>query len=301
MLVESTGAVKTACKGVEMPRFTLDAASECEMPKPMPTQEKRNPRTPAPRAPSRPAQSKTRARPGRPRKTTSDVDVRERILDVAEELFAKNGYEAVATRAVAKQAGANAAMIHYYFNSKRRLFDAVFARRAAVLNQERMVAFDRYEKKARGAVTVEGAIEAFLRPVLAKLDGGEPGWRNYLELVAQVANKHEWGGAVMTKSFDPVIERLIGLIARALPEARQQDLFWAYHFLSGALLLTLSETDRIDRLSKGECRSTDVSAIEPRLVQFAAAGFRQVCSVASEPPRRQKKSRSALSSRGDAS
>jgi len=136
--------------------------------------------------------------------------------------------------------------------------------------------------------------------VLAKLDAGEAGWRNYLELVAQVANKHEWGGAVMTKSFDPVIERLIGLIAKALPEARQQDLYWAYHFLSGALLLTLSETDRIDRLSKGACRSTDVSAIEPRLVQFAAAGFRQVCRVTSEPPRRAR-SRPALSSRGDAS
>jgi AcrR family transcriptional regulator len=220
---------------------------------------------------------KPRARPGRPRKSTVDVDVRERILDVAEELFAKQGYEAVATRAVATQAGATAAMIHYYFNSKRELFDAVFARRAAVLNQERLAAFDRYEKKARGAVTVEGAIAAFLRPVLAKLVAGDPGWRNYLELVAQVANKHEWGGAVMTKSFDPVIERLIDLIAKALPQARKRDLFWAYHFLSGALLLTLSETDRIDRLSKGVCRSTDIAAIEPRLVQFAAAGFKQVC------------------------
>jgi AcrR family transcriptional regulator len=203
--------------------------------------------------------------------------VRERILDVAEELFAKQGYEAVATRAVATQAGATAAMIHYYFNSKRELFDAVFARRAAVLNKERMAAFDSYEKKARGTVTVEGAIAAFLRPVLARLSAGEPGWRYYLELVAQVANKHEWGGAVMTKSFDPVIERLIDLIARALPHAQKHDLYWAYHFLSGALLLTLSETDRIDRLSKGVCRSTDVAAIEPRLVGFAAAGFRQVC------------------------
>jgi hypothetical protein len=83
----------------------------------------------------------------------------------------------------------------------------------------------------------------------------------------------------MTRSFDPVIQRLIDIIRKALPEASEVNLYWAYHFLSGALLLTLSETDRIDRLSKGKCRSTDIAAIEPRMVQFAAAGFRRVCGA----------------------
>jgi AcrR family transcriptional regulator len=219
----------------------------------------------------------SRTGPGRPARNGGDIDVRERILDVAEEQFAKRGFEAVSTRAVAREVGATPAMIHYYFNSKRELFDAVFARRADVVNKERMAALDAYEAAAGDAVTVEAAIAAFLRPVLNKLDTGGPGWRNYLALVAQVGNFHEWGGAVMTQSFDPVIQRLISIIRKALPDTPDEELYWAYHFLSGALLLTLSETDRIDRLSKGKCRSTDIAAIEPRLVQFAAAGFRRVC------------------------
>jgi hypothetical protein len=81
----------------------------------------------------------------------------------------------------------------------------------------------------------------------------------------------------MTQSFDPVVQRLISLVGKAFPDARKEDLYWGYHFLSGALLLTLSETDRIDRLSGGRCRSDDIEAIEPRLVEFAAAGFRRVC------------------------
>ena len=113
---------------------------------------------------------------------------------------------------------------------------------------------------------------------LVKFEEGE-GWRNYLSLVAQVGNRHEWGGEVMTRSFDPVIQRLIAIIRKALPKASDIDLYWAYHFLSGALLLTLSETDRIDRLSGGRCRWTDIAAIEPRMVQFAAAGFRRVCGA----------------------
>jgi AcrR family transcriptional regulator len=233
-----------------------------------------------------------RARPGRPPKNNGgDVDVRERILDVAEEQFAKRGYEAVSTRGVARDAGATAAMIHYYFNSKRALFDAVIARRADVVNRERMAELNAYAAEAGDELTVEGAIAAFLRPVLAKLDSGEPGWRHYLALIAQVANTHEWGGAVMTNSFDPVVQRLIDLIGKALPDAKPENLYWSYHFLSGALVLTLSETDRIDRLSKGRCHSTDIAAIEPRLIQFAAAGFRQVTAADGQARKPAKKRR----------
>lgn len=50
-------------------------------------------------------------------------------------------------------------------------------------------------------------------------------------------------------------------------------------------MLTLSETDRINRLSKGLCDSTDVASIEPRLIEFAAAGFKRVCEASfGEPP-----------------
>ncbi len=235
-------------------------------------------RTEAPR-PS-PARAGGRAKPGRPPRAL-DQDLRERILDVAEQQFSNHGYDAVSTRAVAKAAGATSAMIHYYFSTKRELFDAVFARRADVINAERMAALDGYDSAAGAHVTVEGALEAFLAPALAKLQESE-GWRAYLALVAQVGNKHEWGGEVMTRSFDPVIQRLIAIIRKAMPEAGDVDLYWAYHFLSGALLLTLSETDRIDRLSDGKCRSTDVAAILPRMVQFAAAGFRSVCGAAAK-------------------
>jgi AcrR family transcriptional regulator len=228
-------------------------------------------------APQTAAGPETKSGPGRPRRLEADGALRERILDVAEEQFAKLGYEAVSTRAVAQAAGATASMIHYYFSTKRRLFDAVFSRRAEVLNADRMAAFDAYARASGANVTVEGAIAAFLAPVLSKLALGEPGWRNYLSLVAQVGNKQAWGGEVMTRSFDPVIRRLIDLIRKALPGCPEVELFWAYHFLSGALLLTLSETDRIDRLSEGQCRSTDIAAIQPRLVAFAAGGFRSVC------------------------
>ena len=60
---------------------------------------------------------------------TKMVDKREHILDTAENLFAEFGYEGTSTRALAKEAGVNVAMISYYFGSKEKLFEALVERR----------------------------------------------------------------------------------------------------------------------------------------------------------------------------
>ena len=218
-----------------------------------------------------------RARRGRPPKEVS-ADSRTAILDAAEALFSQHGFDAVTMREVARQARVDSALLHYYFGDKRGLFDAVFLRRAEILNAERLQALDRYEREAGAAMTLEGVMEAFLRPVLEPSTHRGPGWRNYFALVAQVNNTPVWGGETMTRYFDPVIHRLIDLVKKVLPEAADEDLYWSYHMLSGALTLTLGQTGRIDLLSGGLCRSDDLTSACDHLVPFAAAGFRAACT-----------------------
>lgn len=243
----------------------------------MPVQTRRRAEPLAEPAPAKPA------RVGRPLKDSRAKDAREAILDVAEERFSKHGFHGVTVREVATHAHVNTALIHYYFKSKRDLFDAVFLRRAEVVNSERIASMDAYEARLGDEVTVEGAIEAFLHPVLMRLHTGDEGWRNYFALVGLVNSTTAWGGEVMTRYFDPVIHRLIDLIQRALPEAAAEDLYWSYNFLSGSLTLSLAETGRIDRLSEGLCHSDDIPALEPRMIAYAAAGFREVCKTRRKP------------------
>ncbi len=55
--------------------------------------------------------------------TTDKLDKRQILLEVAEQLFAKHGYEAVSVRQLASEAGVNLAMVSYYFGSKDGLFE----------------------------------------------------------------------------------------------------------------------------------------------------------------------------------
>ena len=198
----------------------------------------------------------------------------DRILDAAEELFAKLGLYGVTIREIARRAKVDTALLHYYFGTKNGLFDAVLLRRAELLNKDRVAALQRCAE-VRGKPSVEAALEAFVGPVFEALRSGGRGWENYCALVAQVNNMPVRGAEIMTRYFDPVVLRLIELLRRALPAARDADLFWGYNMFTGALTLTISETGRIDRLSDGLCRSRDLDEAERQLVAYGAAGFRR--------------------------
>ncbi len=219
-----------------------------------------------------------KARRGRPPKHSRAGDTSEIILDVSEDLFSKHGFYGVTIREVAREAGVDTALLHYYFGTKKGLFDAVFLRRAEVLNRERLDSLDRYERAHPGAMTAEGVISAFLHPLAVWQATGGPGWKHYFALIAQANANPVWGGETMTRYFDPVIQRLVALLRTAIPGAQDEDLYWAYHNLSGALTLTLGETGRLDRLSGGLCRSGDVEVAYALMAKFAAAGFETLCS-----------------------
>jgi len=220
----------------------------------------------------------TKARGKRPTKAEQRAEMTEQILDVAEDLFSKHGLYGVTLKDVAKRVGVHHTLMNYYFQDKKRLFDEVFGRRAVVTSTRRMKALEEYEAASKGKPTVEGALRAFLDTDLdLYIQGGER-WKNYGALGAQVANTPEWGAELMDKHFDPVVLRLIGLLKRALPHCAEEDIFWGYHFVTGALLLTLARTGRIDKLSGGVCESEDFEAVKKRMAKFMAAGFLAICA-----------------------
>ncbi len=223
------------------------------------------------------AKAKTAAKTKTPRpKAQRREETTARILDVAERLFARDGLHGVTLKAVAKEAEVDTALLHYYFVDKNRLFETVFGRRADIVNRLRLDSLDAYERTHGDAMTVAGAIDAFLRPLFEYLDVRGEEWRSYAALVAQVNNTPLWGGNTMRQHFDPVIQRFIDILKRISPETPERQIYWFYHLLSGSLTLSLAQTGRIDTLSGGLCRSSELIAICDAMQAVFAGGFEAI-------------------------
>lgn len=86
------------------------------------------------------------------------TEAREKILNAAEEIFALRGFGGARTAEIARKAGVNKALLHYYFTNKEGLYQAVMDRLLFDLIQ---IAQDVLKKGLKGNALVEGLFDAF--------------------------------------------------------------------------------------------------------------------------------------------
>ena len=71
-----------------------------------------------------------------------EINTEQAILEAAEKEFLDKGYTLTKTTEIAKIAGVNHAMLHYYFRTKENLFDKVFQKKVALLANSFVPKFD---------------------------------------------------------------------------------------------------------------------------------------------------------------
>ena len=74
----------------------------------------------------RAARPPSRKTPRRVTKPPPDGETEERILEAARQVFIRRGTQGARMQEIAREAGVNQALLHYYFRSKERLAAAVF-------------------------------------------------------------------------------------------------------------------------------------------------------------------------------
>ncbi len=62
----------------------------------------------------------------------NDTTTEQKILEAAEDVFHEKGYDGARMQEIAEQAGINKGLLHYYFKTKDKLFEAIFS---AALNR----------------------------------------------------------------------------------------------------------------------------------------------------------------------
>jgi AcrR family transcriptional regulator len=201
------------------------------------------------------------------------TDTRERILDVAERLFADRGFPATTLRDITNEASVNLASVNYHFRSKEGLLAAVLERHLRPVNARRLELLNAIEAGAgKEAPNAEAVIRAFLSPPFQKRREWGARGDNFLRLMGRIHSEtHEEFRATFFQQFEEVFRRFGQAFQRALPNLEPTDVGWRMLFLVGSMAFTMAGGDSFAPI--GPDAKKDPDDVLESLIQFAAAGM----------------------------
>jgi AcrR family transcriptional regulator len=206
-------------------------------------------------------------------------NTKSKIMDVAEALFAKHGYEATSLRNITGAAKVNLAAVNYHFGGKETLLEAIYARRITPMNEERLSRLDALEK-AHDVVPVESIVTVFVDPALKLSRDREQSHfiallgRSYLEPTPIIQGK-------VRQMFDEVAERFKVAFSKSLPDVPPKELYWRMHFMVGVLAYCMAGTDMMRMIASSQISETNgPDLLIKRLVVFICHGMEAPMTVA---------------------
>ncbi|MGP0075412.1 MAG: TetR/AcrR family transcriptional regulator [Bryobacteraceae bacterium] len=200
------------------------------------------------------------------------MNTKDRILDTAERLFARDGFEATSLRAITAEAQVNLAAVNYHFQSKDALVQAVIGRRMGPINAQRLALLDAYEAEAGDApVPLDQIMDAFLRPIV-ELVGSHA--HQFVPLIGRLYTEPgDFAARIYEQQFEHMRQRFFPVLGRALPDLPRGELTWRVHFAVGAMAHTMAASKILELMSGGEADISDVRGTLARLKAFIIAGL----------------------------
>jgi len=121
--------------------------------------------------------------------------VREKLLDVAEELFCERGFERTSVRDLTTAVGCNVAAVNYHFGGKDKLYVEMFRRQMHRMFQRQREMIERLEKKPEA--TLEGLVRDTISVHIKAIEKKEKSAAVMKLLVREVLNQHVYKDEVV--------------------------------------------------------------------------------------------------------
>ena len=206
----------------------------------------------------------------------SQPDTKQRILDAAEHLFARNGYHATSLRGITTTADANLAAVNYHFGSKEALLEAVIVRRLDPLNEIRNSQLEALLQKAERAGELPSCREvlrAFVEPTLRLRQQGSEA-EDFIALIGRtLAEPRGIAMSIFLRHMQPLLQRIFQALALSLPALTEQDLFWRMHFTMGCLSHIMRCHERYSMVPDNVNIDLPVDELIEHFLDFTTAGM----------------------------
>jgi len=198
------------------------------------------------------------------------TDTRERLLDAAEDLFARRGYAGTSVRDIVGVAECNLAAVNYHFGGKRNLYREVFRRRVGAMREERLAAV---QETANDAEDLEATLRSFAVVFLAPLQEGTRARRPLRLMLREIADPLLPRGFLYQELILPVNRALAAAVGRAAPELSEREIRLCVQSFLGQLLHTMHARRLAAVDTEDPDQTLSTAELVDHVVRFTVAGI----------------------------
>ena len=209
--------------------------------------------------------------------TIIQKSARNRIIEVAIEVFTEHGYEHATLREICRRAGVNNAAVNYHFRDKEQLYSEVIDFAVGILQDTSP------ERGIDWSAPPEEQLRAYIRSVLGGLlDESRPSW--LIKLMSREMAKPQIMELVVEKAIGPSHSALLKIIKTLIgPCASERQIQNCAFSVGGQCFMYYHSKAMVDHLAT--CPIDNVAAVEhliEHVFQFSLAGINAIRAVSRE-------------------
>ncbi|MGQ4546467.1 TetR/AcrR family transcriptional regulator [Vibrio cholerae] len=197
---------------------------------------------------------------------------KEKILDVAEGLFAEYGFNDTSLRTITSKAGVNLASVNYHFGDKKTLVRAVLNRYLEAFMPEMKQSLERLNE--RDDYDMAEVFEALRYPLRSLSELRPNGTSRFMLLIGRgytdVQGHLRW---FITNRYNDVLTLFTDSVLKANPNLTRETLFWRLHFTLGTCVFTMASSQALAEIAENDFGSkVDPKSVVDQLIPYLAAG-----------------------------
>ncbi|WP_165967087.1 TetR/AcrR family transcriptional regulator [Vibrio cholerae] len=197
---------------------------------------------------------------------------KEKILDVAEGLFAEYGFNDTSLRTITSKAGVNLASVNYHFGDKKTLVRAVLNRYLEAFMPEMKQSLERLNE--RDDYDMAEVFEALRAPLRSLSELRPNGTSRFMLLIGRgytdVQGHLRW---FITNRYNDVLTLFTDSVLKANPNLTRETLFWRLHFTLGTCDFTMASSQALAEIAENDFGSkVDPKSVVDQLIPYLAAG-----------------------------
>jgi TetR/AcrR family transcriptional regulator, regulator of cefoperazone and chloramphenicol sensitivity len=202
-----------------------------------------------------------------------DTNTRQRVLNVAAQLFSDRGFRKVTVREICRRARANVAAVNYHFHDKAGLYREVVEMAVAVMEETNDAA-----RRAAEAAPRDGRLRAHVRVYVDALASGRgPAWMHRL-ITREQADPTFALDVFVNRAIRPRLEYLTALVREVAGPSPSDELVMTCVFSLQAQSLMMALPNPISERLRGAVAWTPekISALADHITDFTLGGIAAV-------------------------